>query len=117
MSFLFDLFRKRELPITPYINELVEYAAEFGIELKVTSVLRSQREQDKLYAQGRTTPGRVVTWTRKSKHVAGKAVDVSIVGAPEYDDDPDAWELLGAIGEDMGLRWGGYYSDFGHFEV
>lgn len=37
---------------------------------------RSQERQDWLYAQGRTRPGKVVTWTKTSNHKDGKAVDI-----------------------------------------
>lgn len=107
----------RSDPITPYIAELIDYANEFGMRLKVVSTRRSQRDQDRLYRQGRDTDGPIVTWTRRSKHTSGRAVDVTIVGSPEYEDDPESWELLGLLGEDLGLRWGGSYSDFGHFEI
>jgi hypothetical protein len=37
---------------------------------------RSQSEQDRLYAQGRTAPGNVVTYTRSSDHLDGRAIDL-----------------------------------------
>jgi len=38
--------------------------------------VRSQLRQDWLYAQWRTRPGKIVTWTRTSNHSTGNAVDV-----------------------------------------
>ena len=42
---------------------------------------RSQARQLDLYAQGRTEPGPIVTWTQHSAHTEGRAVDV-IVDSP-----------------------------------
>lgn len=37
---------------------------------------RTQGEQDALFAQGRTAPGPIVTWTRDSDHLRGTAIDL-----------------------------------------
>lgn len=42
----------------------------------VEGVRTIQRQRD-LYAQGRTKPGKVVTWTMNSKHIEGLAVDLA----------------------------------------
>ena len=42
----------------------------------VEGVRTKQRQQD-LYAQGRTKPGKIVTWTMNSKHIDGLAVDLA----------------------------------------
>jgi peptidoglycan L-alanyl-D-glutamate endopeptidase CwlK len=99
------------------MDDFVARAIEAGIPVRVTSTRRSVEEQRKLYAQGRTEPGPIVTWTLNSAHIDGRAFDVTVEGAPEYDDDPEAWDLLGELGEGMGLAWGGTYGDFGHFEL
>lgn len=44
---------------------------DFGVH----ETLRSPERQAALYAQGRTTPGPVVTWTQRSKHQDGIAAD------------------------------------------
>lgn len=38
--------------------------------------VRTQEQQDALYAQGRTRPGNIVTQTRNSNHIGGRALDV-----------------------------------------
>ncbi len=102
--------------------------AEAGIAFMLTCTARSQAEQDALYAQGRTAPGRKVTWTRKSKHSAGRAFDIAIVNGrkPDWslkvdvnDNDIPDYEEAGQIGEAVGLRWGGRFKspDRPHFEV
>ena len=51
----------------------------------VTEGLRTLARQKDLYAQGRTKPSPVVTWTLKSKHIDGLAVDL----VPFNDGKPD----------------------------
>lgn len=46
-------------------------------DLTIVEGLRSKERQAELYAQGRTLPGPIVTWTKHSKHLTGKAVDIA----------------------------------------
>lgn len=43
---------------------------------RVFEARRTLERQKRLYASGRTRPGRILTQTMNSKHLAGKAVDV-----------------------------------------
>jgi len=110
-----------DLPIFPYMQEFVAEMRDVGLPVRITSVLRTQEEQDELYEQGRTTPGPIVTWTRNSPHIHGRAFDFAFrqSGLSEYDDDPDAWDFAGEIGEGLGLVWGPSKGipDYGHFEL
>lgn len=101
---------------------------EAGIDYIVTCTYRSQDEQDALYAQGRTRPGRKVTWTRASRHTSRKAFDIAIMvngkicWNPSLDADNDGvpeYTEAGLIGESVGLRWGGRFSspDAPHYEI
>src|SRR5690606_10134283 len=88
-------------------------AAEFGHRVEVVEGYRDQARQDMLYAQGRTMPGPVVTWTRNSLHTVGRAADVIIDGS--YD-NPEAYERLAQIAREEGLRTLGP-RDAGHIEL
>jgi peptidoglycan L-alanyl-D-glutamate endopeptidase CwlK len=102
--------------------------AEVGIPWMLTCTYRSQDEQDKLYAQGRTKPGKKVTWVKVSRHTSRVAFDIAILKdkKPVWDikininnnEIPDYTEA-GQIGEECGLVWGGRWStpDFPHFEL
>ena len=88
---------------------------EAGIEVLTTCTYRPQAEQDALYAQGRTTPGRIVTWTRKSRHSekindrpAASAWDfvVLVMGKAVWNAKHPHWTIAGEIAEAMGLTWG-----------
>ena len=104
-------------PIGEYLDAFLEDCEDEGLQVRVTEVRRSAARQEALYRQGRTAPGPIVTWTRQSAHLRGRAFDITLVGAPQYEDDPEAWQLLGEIGEDLGLKWGGHFRDYGHFEL
>lgn len=81
-----------------------------GHRLVVTQGLRTYQEQDALYAQGRTKPGKVVTWARggESWHNFGRALDVAFLvdGSPSWNEGLP-WESVGMVGEAVGLEWGG----------
>ncbi|EOV4146767.1 M15 family metallopeptidase [Yersinia enterocolitica] len=57
--------------------KVVRRALELSpVDFIVIEGVRTVSRQQQLYAQGRTTPGKVVTWTMKSKHIDGNAVDL-----------------------------------------
>lgn len=59
------------------LAQVVEAAASLSpFDIVVTEGVRTKERQEELYAQGRTKPGNIVTWTLNSKHIEGKAVDV-----------------------------------------
>ncbi len=86
---------------------------EYGYTVQVVETTRSQERQDALYAQGRTAPGDVVTWTRNSRHLAGNAADVVIDGG--YGNSA-GFERLARVARQEGLRtlWP---RDPGHIEL
>lgn len=88
-----------------------------GITFVVTCTLRTQEEQEALYAQGRTKPGKIVTWTLKSKHTGGKAFDIALTdpkGKAIW--EPEQYKKLADIGRKAGLKAGADFGDFCHFE-
>jgi uncharacterized protein YcbK (DUF882 family) len=95
-----------------------------GINVRVTDGFRSVEEQNKLYAQGRTAPGKIVTKAKggSSNHNYGLAVDlVPIVnGKADYKVSNDTWNKIGAAGKKNGLEWGGDFKsivDKPHFQL
>jgi peptidoglycan LD-endopeptidase CwlK len=112
--------------IEELVTELREKFADFcmamdraGIRFIVTSARRTQAEQDALYAQGRTLPGKKVTWTRRSKHIEGKAFDIAILNNGKVTWELEDYLKAGEIGESVGLIWGGSWQrkDYPHFEI
>ena len=77
---------------------------------------RTFAEQDGLYAQGRTKPGKKVTNARggQSNHNYGLAVDFCIFenGQPNWNAPYEKWEAIGEAAEALGLEWGGRWKSF-----
>lgn len=89
-----------------------------GINIFITETFRSQARQDRLYAQGRTTPGKIVTWTRTSRHTSRMAWDIACeVPLPLY--DTETLKKAGEVARDLGISWGGSWEtpDLPHFEI
>lgn len=105
----------------PYFRELVKTliarCKANGIELAVVETFRTRAKQNEYRAMGKS-------YTRSaggsSKHQYGLAVDV----VPMKDSvavwhSMALWRKVGAVGEKLGLRWGGRWRhpfDPGHFE-
>ena len=94
-----------------------------GIDLLVTSTYRDFEQQDATYAQGRTTPGSVVTCAKagKSWHNWKRAFDVVplVNGKPVWN-DLVLWDRIGKIGEANGLEWAGrwvHFRELPHFQM
>lgn len=89
-----------------------------------TGGIRNFAEQEAIYSQGRTRPGRIVTHAAPglSNHNYGLAVDlVPIVnGQPTWGVDLSVWQTIGEEGKRAGLSWGGDWrtiKDYPHFEL
>ena len=111
------------LPVVrPIARTLVHKSANAGILIKVISGLRTFAEQDRLYAQGRTRPGRKVTKARGgySNHNFGIAFDIGVFERNRYLPDSPKYKAVGALGVDLGLEWGGNWTsivDQPHFQL
>jgi peptidoglycan LD-endopeptidase CwlK len=115
--------------VRPFARALIEKVANQGIIIKVTSGTRSFAEQDELFAQGRTKPGKIVTKARGgfSNHNFGIAFDVTIFQGstdPEKATTPvfesPVYKAIGALGTELGLEWGGNFKTFvdePHFQL
>ena len=108
--------------VQPSARALVTKAAADGITIKVISGLRTYDEQNDLYAQGRTKPGRIVTNARggHSNHNFGIAFDVGVFEGGQYLDESPKYKAVGVLGMDLGLEWGGNWKtiqDEPHFQL
>ena len=89
-------------------------AKKKGIHLRIVSAYRGCKEQNQLYAQGRTKPGKVVTNARcgQSVHNFKMAFDVVEMKDGKPDWNTPNWNLIGQLGEAAGLKWGGRWKSF-----
>lgn len=90
-----------------------------GIDVIITCTYRDAAEQDRLYAIGRTTPGKKVTNAKagQSFHNYRLAFDCVPLrhGKPVWGTagaDGELWIKLGAIGVACGLEWAGKWTRF-----
>ena len=105
-------------------REVLTRASNVGIDLVITQGLRDNEEQARLYAQGRTAPGSIVTNAPpgSSWHNFGLAFDVAVLnaeGKATWPEDSALWERIGQVGKAAGLTWGGDFTsikDRPHFE-
>lgn len=89
----------------------------------ITCGFRSIAEQNKLYAQGRSKAGKIVTFAKggQSKHNFGDAVDFAFLDtAGNIDWSQKLFTKLGASAKKFGLSWGGAwkkFKDYPHIEL
>jgi peptidoglycan L-alanyl-D-glutamate endopeptidase CwlK len=76
------------------------------IDYILTCTRRTENDQKALFAQGRSKPGKIVTWTLNSKHLTGDAFDFCIMNNGKCDWsmlNKEAWETAVEIGKSLGL--------------
>jgi len=109
-------------PAKQRAQAFVDAAKAKGIDLLVTSTYRDNESQNALYAQGRTTPGNIVTRAKagQSWHNYRCALDVvPLVNGKAIWDDQAMWAKVGEIGKSCGLEWAGdwkTFKEFPHFQ-
>lgn len=90
-----------------------------GLNVLITETYRSQERQNYLYEQGRTRAGKIVTWTKNSRHTSRRAWDIcKNVKGHEFD-DANFFKACGAVASELNITWGGTWStpDMPHFEI
>jgi len=122
------LSEKRLAALHPLLAErgraMLDRCAQRGLALVVTQGLRTWEEQDALYAQGRTAPGKIVTKARggQSYHNFGLAFDILVLdamGKADWDSSHPGWSQAADVGKALGLEWGGDWQtikDQPHFQ-
>jgi hypothetical protein len=111
----------------PIAIELLARLTEARIAVLISNTRRTAAEQAVAVAAGNS-------WVQHSKHEDGLAIDVVPYSIYELHGDRKAlwstndpvWLKIGAVGEALGLRWGGKFAplnvlgvgkDPGHFEL
>lgn len=100
--------------------EFLSKCLEEKIPLMIIDTLRTPKEQEENIKKG-------VSWTKNSRHLVGMAIDVCPYktfvlhgeNKLQWDAKDPVWAKIGAIGESLGLTWGGRWTqkDLGHFEL
>lgn len=111
----------RLAPLMPELqvkaNEMLGHLAQMGVGVLITQGLRTYAEQNALYAQGRTTKGKIVTKARggQSLHNFGLAFDIVVLdalGKADWNVNHPGWAQAAQIGQQCGLEWGGAWKSF-----
>ena len=97
------------------LTVLLKKCAKKTIYLIITEGFRTKEHQDELYAQGRTTPGKIVTNSKgsnyASQHMWGIAFDIAIKYKKDLY-DPATIKKVAKIAKGIGLAWGGDWQSF-----
>jgi peptidoglycan L-alanyl-D-glutamate endopeptidase CwlK len=106
MAWVLDKRSQRVLStVRPELQKVIRRAVEISpVRFAVVSGNRTAAEQRWLYASGRTRAGPKITWTLRSNHMGGRAIDFSLVDGKEVG-VPVYW------GYDM------WKKDFGHIQM
>lgn len=113
-------------------NDFFDKSREDGLDTFLIFTWRSPEDQDKIYAQGRTAPGKIVTQLKgdRSLHCftlngqpAAKAFDFGLRDENNkyiLDGSDHRYLQAGVIGKSLGLEWGGdwrSFKDYSHFQI
>lgn len=107
----------------PLAQALIDGCSAVGVPVRIITTGRTPAEQEEKLAQG-------VSWVSVSKHEPqppeGKSEAIDVVPLsvlsehkPDWDPTHPDWQVIGRIGKELGLRWGGDWTkhpDMGHFE-
>jgi peptidoglycan L-alanyl-D-glutamate endopeptidase CwlK len=93
-----------------------------GIDIMITCTYRDAEEQNRLYNQGRTTPGAKVTNAKAGQSMHNYRIAYDVVplryGKPVWKttgEDGVLWQKVGALGKQCGLEWAGDWKTFREF--
>jgi len=112
--------------LDPYVSLLakrfIDLSKANNLDIIINVAFRSWDDQDKLYAAGRTMPGKIVTNARggDSYHNWGLAFDATPLENGMPSNDINTFKKMGKLGEQVGLEWGGSFKsivDYPHFQV
>ena len=91
--------------VEDFINEV---EMTLGIYLRVSQARRTKEEQDAFYAQGRTKPGKIITWVKggKSWHNYGLAIDIVEIKNKKAIYNTNYVRIV-PLAKKRGFEWGG----------
>lgn len=113
-----DTSEERLSQVHPELSRRIHQLADLlSFPIIITQGLRTYQQQDALYAQGRTTPGKVVTEAKGgySMHNFGMAVDVAPLnedGSVDWNDKSAQWQEILDKAPSCGLAEGAQWRSF-----
>ena len=109
----------------PYLKklatELIDKCKVEHIQIAIIQTYRTFEEQAKIYSQGRTSSGKIVTNAKpgRSYHNYGLAFDVGVIENKKFTWAGEKFDKVGKLGKELGLEWGGDFHkliDKPHFQ-
>ena len=98
------------------VRQMSDLLIAQGVNVRVTQGLRTWDQQQALYDQGRTVPGKIVTNAKPgySWHNFGLAVDLvpMLDTGPDWNDQHPTWKQMLAAGQQVGLAEGALWHTF-----
>lgn len=88
------------------VEKLLDKGRQKGLRLLLVYGLRTFKEQEELYAKGRTAPGAIITKAPpgKSWHNYGLAVDIAVIENNRWISNTDErWDILREIADGLGF--------------
>lgn len=95
--------------VAPYVRALIHRADDRGITIKAISGTRTYAEQNALYNQ---RPQVTKARGGYSNHNFGIAFDIGVFQDGKYLGESPLYKVVGAMGLDIGLDWGGNWKSF-----
>jgi len=107
------VLNKLYLPFAGTARQLLHLTEVAGLKGGFFQGLRTYKQQDALYAKGRTTEGPIVTNAKGgySWHNFGLAVDYVFWDGKRWTWEGD-YARIGIIAKNLGLEWGGSWTKF-----
>lgn len=106
-------------PFRQVLEQGVKAANKAGIQIAVFETFRTPQRQDQIYAQGRTTPGKIVSNSKawQSWHQFGVAADIALLNDGRWSWDFDPKEVSKYFDNKL-IIWGGTFKNFDgpHYE-
>lgn len=105
------------------VDKVLAAMSALGHPMRICQGVRTVAQQQALYAQGRTLPGKIVTnadgVVKLSNHQGGRAVDCCFTTGDAFGEH-QPWSAYGECGKSVGLKWGGNFlsiRDLPHLEL
>lgn len=96
-------------PFAEMVQDFLYRAETEGLHGEIFAGLRTYDEQDLIYAQGRSKPGKKVTNAKagQSYHNFGLAIDYVFIDAKGEPTWNGPYSIVGQFAKEAGLEWGG----------
>ena len=105
-------------------RQFMQRLSDFNLTVKIISGTRTYKQQDALYEQGRSKPGKKVTWAKagRSYHNFGMAWDIAVFNSRgAYLTTGKSYERAAKVAMDTkSLFWGGNWTtlrDYPHYQL